>query len=403
MKTRNKLAILALIFSTALILTGFTTSRAGGLSPLATNELIAPRVIQGSVSSAPGGISLIDEQTQYPLGLGMDILEDPDGKLTIEEVSSPAFDTQFASNQVAVPNYGYTESVYWVRLTFDNQTMQTHEWLLEDGFANTHYVDLYIPLTDGNGFEVRQTGALRPVSWDIPYPTYFSEYTTQSHDLYLRFQSGSSMTIPLTLWTKDAFIVKSGHSLILHWLLFGGFLALLVYHLFLLYSVREIIYLYFVVMITAMLTMLLEYTGYLSVYIIPSLYSLKSYFIPVIVSVMYISIILFSDKFLELKTRIPELHWANLFMLAVWVGLLILTPFISYLEISRLMTPWQLITIGLTWVIGIAAWRKGAPPTRFFMFDGWAWQPAFFCYCWFAWRSSRAPFLVRICSNSDLL
>jgi PAS domain-containing protein len=349
-----------------------TTSGLAGYSPLEDKAADTPGRAQLESSPIAGAAVLIDGQSKYLLGLYLDILEDPTKALTIGEVSSAAYASKFIPSQVEVPNYGYTESAYWVRLRFDNQTKQTMEWLLEDGYANTQYADLYLPSTNGNGFEVRQTGSLRPVSTrDIPYPNiiFSLNIPPQSQPIfYLRFQSGASMTLPLTLWTKDAFIVNSAHSMMLHWLLFGGFLALLVYHLFLLFTVRELIYVYFAIMIASMLAMLLEYTGYLSVYILPSLYNLKPYYIPVIISVMYISIIIFSDAFLELNSRIPELHWANLFMVAVWAGILILTPFVSYLEIARLATPWMLVTIGLTWVIGIAAWKKGAPPTRFFMF-----------------------------------
>ena len=65
----------------------------------------------------------------------------------------PEFDSQFTPSQVEVPNYGFTDSVYWVRFRLDNQTQQVDEWMLEVGFANTHYVDLYTPLPDGEGFD----------------------------------------------------------------------------------------------------------------------------------------------------------------------------------------------------------------------------------------------------------
>ncbi len=49
-----------------------------------------------------------------------------------------------------MPNYGFTDSAYWVRLRLGNETRHTNQWLLEQGFANTHYVDLYTPLPEEN-------------------------------------------------------------------------------------------------------------------------------------------------------------------------------------------------------------------------------------------------------------
>jgi signal transduction histidine kinase len=371
MNIKNSQKILAVAIPIVLLLSGYTASRVFALPISAPKKVFYRTTAQGSLTETPQPLVLTDEQGKYPLGFHLEILEDPSGELTIEDVSSPAYDTQFTSNQVAVPNYGYTNSAYWVRFQLDNESSQTNEWLLELGFANLQYIDLYTPITGGGGFEVRQSGALRPVSSrDVAYPNIIFNLNLpigNEETYYLRIKSGSSMTIPLTLWTKNAFIVQSEQDLIVHWVIFGGFLALLVYHTFLLITLREASYLYFVTMLASMLVFLIDYSGYLFVYLLPGLYNLKYHFIPVYIAALYASIILFSDTFLELRTRLPKLHWVNMGLLAVWGVLVLLIPFLSYLNIARLMTPWQLISIGATWIIGIIAWNKGSHPVRFFM------------------------------------
>jgi len=94
---------------------------------------------------APEPLILTDDQGEYPLGLHLEILEDPGGELSIAEVSSPAFDSHFTPSQVEVPNYGFTDSAYWVRFNVQNKTSLINYWLLEQGFANMQYVDLYSP------------------------------------------------------------------------------------------------------------------------------------------------------------------------------------------------------------------------------------------------------------------
>ena len=49
---------------------------------------------------SPNSLILTDGQGEYPLGLHLDILEDPSGKLSIEEVASPEFDALFEASQV---------------------------------------------------------------------------------------------------------------------------------------------------------------------------------------------------------------------------------------------------------------------------------------------------------------
>jgi hypothetical protein len=45
---------------------------------------------------------LNDTKDEYPLGLYMEVLEDPSGKLGIEEVSSAAYQDRFIANDQAV-------------------------------------------------------------------------------------------------------------------------------------------------------------------------------------------------------------------------------------------------------------------------------------------------------------
>jgi hypothetical protein len=101
---------------------------------------------------------------------------------------------------MAVPNYGFTDSAYRVRLRLDNETRKVDEWLLELGFANMQYVDLYTPLPEGGGFAVKQTGALRPVSTrDVLYPRIILNLfvpTQSQQTTYLRFKNGASMALP---------------------------------------------------------------------------------------------------------------------------------------------------------------------------------------------------------------
>ncbi len=301
----------------------------------------------------------------------MELFEDPSGELSIEEVSSPEISSQFKPSQAAVPNYGYTDSVYWVRLFLDNQTSQVNEWTLEVDFSNTQYVDLYTPLPGGAGFDARRTGVLRPLSTrDLLYPRilFVLNLPPQEQQVYyVRFQSGASMTLGLTLWAKNAFWVVAGRDLMLHWLFFGGLFALLVYHLFLLYTLREASYLYFVLVLTGLLAVLTDLDGYLGAYIFPNIYQVKTIYLPLAVSFLYVSILLFSSEFLQLKTRFPKLYWINVACMVIWVVLVFLVPFTDYRVISTLMTPWQMITLGVSLFVGIAAWRSGFQPVRFFM------------------------------------
>jgi signal transduction histidine kinase len=371
MITKTKFRLLAFTLFAGLILSVGAICMLSGFGHLPPVKLLYTLALaQSSDPSPPESLTLTDEMVEYPLGLHLEILEDPSGELTIDEVSSSEFDSQFVPSQVDVPNFGFSNSAYWARIHLNNQTSRTDEWLLEVDFANMQYVDLYSPLPDSEEFTVKQTGALRPVSTrDVLYPKIVFRMTvpTQSQPTYyLRFQNGASMTLGLTLWTQDTFLARSQIDLLLYGLFFGALLALLAYHLFLLITVRDSSYLYFVILLASLLFTLLIYEGF-DIYLLPDQYLFELMYFPLSFSLLNVSIILFSDAFLELRTRLTKLHKGFIVFLAVWGGLMLLSPFISYHQNTKLMVPMALITLIVVLAAGIASWRQGFNPARFFM------------------------------------
>ncbi len=71
---------------------------------------------------------LTDAQTQYPLGLHLEYLEDPTGGLTIDQVTSKDYDTQFIPSATEVPVIGFAGSAYWVRVR--NEGHRQTDWRL---------------------------------------------------------------------------------------------------------------------------------------------------------------------------------------------------------------------------------------------------------------------------------
>ncbi|NJN82562.1 MAG: PAS domain-containing protein, partial [Caldilineaceae bacterium] len=335
---------------------------------------------QGDDRPTPGALTLADEQGKLPLGLYLEILEDPSGELTIEEVRSPAFDDQFTPSLAEVPNFGFSDSAYWVRFHLENANHERNEWLLEAGFPNMQFVDLYSPMPDG-GYAVKQTGSLRPPSSrEIYHPRLLFNLNVPAESqrtFYLRFKNGAAMALPLTLWKPDAFLVESQRDQVEQGIFFGALLTLLAYNLFLFVSLRERNYLYLAAILAGMVVFEAGYTSYLELYLFPPIYRLKQYYQSISFSIVFVSMVLFADAFLELKIRLPKLHTLAVVIVGVWGVLLLLVPFVSYRTAASLMLPWTLPTLAAILVAGGISWWRGFHPARFFMI---AWSGLVFAF-----------------------
>jgi signal transduction histidine kinase/PAS domain-containing protein len=371
MNIKIKFGILTLAASLILILTAYLAFNMPGVSQTAPLKLYTPALAQTSEPPAPPPLVLTDGQSEYPLGLHLELLEDPSGGLTIEDVTSPEFSSQFIPSRVEVPNYGFTDSAYWVRLRLDNQTRSTNEWLLEQGFANTHYIDLYTPLPGGTSYAVKQAGILRPTTPDdVHSPRVVLKLTVppqSQQTFYLRVKNGASMTLSLTLWKQAAFLNYSLLEQMWTGVFYGVLIGLLLYNLFLLFSLRELAYFYFVILLAAFIIEESSYDGYLRLYGIANLNLPIQYIQPLSFSLLIASMVLFSDAFLETKARFPKIHRVNLVILAVGGALMLLTPFTSYHLMAIPIISWAIFSLVAIFNAGLSAWINRYRPVRFFM------------------------------------
>jgi len=207
---------------------------------------------------------------QYPLGLHVDILEDTNGELTIDQVSSAAYQTQFKPSQAKVPNFGFSNSPYWVRFRVKDDSQQPKQWYLEMAHPSMQQMSFYRPRIEGTGFWRKQTGFTWPFqSREIAHQTFVFKLALRPKiepTFYLRFDSGGdSMTLPLTIWSFKAFFQKTQIEQLFAGFLFGTLLVMIGYNTFLFLFLRENSYLYYVLFVTSFFCHELLYRGFLSI------------------------------------------------------------------------------------------------------------------------------------------
>ncbi len=60
----------------------------------------------------------------YHIGFNMDILEDPTGQLTIDDVNSPPWSGKFKESTKIGHNFGFSQSAYWFKVVVENHSDQ---------------------------------------------------------------------------------------------------------------------------------------------------------------------------------------------------------------------------------------------------------------------------------------
>jgi signal transduction histidine kinase len=188
------------------------------------------------------------------LGKYIEILEDETGTLTINDITSAKQTDKFLPSEEEEPGFGFTSSVYWVKLTVNNPRDQLVNWYLEIGYPLLDYIDLYIP-DDVGGFITKRTGdRLSFNSREINHRNFVFNLTEEPNNVrtyYLRFQTSSSMNFPLQFWQRDTFFEKTSMTTALLGIFYGAVIIMIIYNIFLFIGFLDKSYVYNVLFITS--------------------------------------------------------------------------------------------------------------------------------------------------------
>ena len=88
-------------------------------------------------------VILTETSPKHSLGRHVEYLEDPTQHLTLDDVISAPYTTQFIPSREDLPNFGFTRSAYWIRYQLQNHTSEPVNYLLEIAPPFTDLITVY--------------------------------------------------------------------------------------------------------------------------------------------------------------------------------------------------------------------------------------------------------------------
>jgi len=331
--------------------------------------------IPGSAASAPAEpiLQLTPDIDRYFLGPYLAYLEDPQKKLTIDDVSSPQISVRFVKNAGKMLNLGLNSSAYWIRFTvdaFEDQTSQK-KWLLYFDWPNRiDFATLYIPKSPDAGWFTKEVGRILPTGPDsqpsTPAAFLPPESLIQPVTFYLRVESTEAKLMPMQILTDAAYqSVSRGRSL---WfgVYYGIILAMFLYNLILLVSLRELNRLYYLMYLIFMNLLFLESNGLLWEFLQIGIH-LGQVLVLVFISLTFFWGNLFAKSFLITGKHAPVF---DKLLSAAMILALVLAAMVPLVNLA-----WMTVAISLQSIVvppifllsALICWRRGFRPARFFL------------------------------------
>ncbi|MFO7606028.1 MAG: 7TM diverse intracellular signaling domain-containing protein [Desulfurivibrionaceae bacterium] len=280
------------------------------LAPLTIIIIYALFLLWGPNPVNAGQPLFIQENREsYPLGKHLEILEDPDGTLTFEEVSREPYASKFTANKEKSPNFGFTDSAYWVRFALRKQSPAAEKWLLEVDYPLFDHISIFLP-TGKEGYREKTAGDLLPFNEREIRNRHFvfqiPPVALNGRAIYLRFETESTMNIPLVLMSEKAFVQKDHDAQFGLGLYYGSILLMIIYSLLMWITIRDKNYLYYVFFITNFGLFQMAMNGSAYEYLWPGLVWWNNYSVPIFVALSALGVGMFTRSFLTTREYLPR-------------------------------------------------------------------------------------------------
>jgi len=314
-------------------------------------------------------INLDSNLSNLNLGKRVSYFEDKHASLTLTEIQALSKNGQFKPGKADILNLGNTKSAFWIRIEYTGNAEERNYLVLD--VPNIEHIDFYTN-TD-NGLLHRVAGAVVP---DAPGVTTTNNFifqlpkqskTAASNTIWLRVKTNNILIVPIKMATSENFAQGKSVKNSLEIIYIGILLTLFVFNLFLYFSLKDKTYLYYSIYVFSLAVYIVTYLrgyGYLLGYDARLILNLYPH---AFLSISVIASVLFSRKFLNLKSFSPAWIKAYNFLIICCIAMF-LTSVLGFKSISATLA--QLISLLCTiilWCSGVASFRNGHKPAKYYI------------------------------------
>ena len=322
---------------------------------------LLPALTMAEVMVAPPGGG------EFNLGPYVEVLEDPEGTFSIDQVASD-FSDRFQPAGQDNPSFGFSSSVFWLRFAIDTSRAPEREWYLVQRHPIVDHLSLFAPTPQG-GFLRKDMGDalpfdhrelnLREFVWPLDSGRNAKTY-------YLRVAGKGALSLELKLSSSNALLERTYFEQLVFGLFFGGLLVMLIYNLMLYLSVRDQAYLYYILFLAGYLLSFVNINGLGLQYLWPGYPVLNEHY-PLFAGVAMAALVQYSRLFLDTASRAPraERYLRRLVQVAiVLVPIVVLVPAPWKYHLSTML----ILAVVISLIsIGVSVWRGGYRVARLYV------------------------------------
>jgi len=274
----------------------------------------------------------------------------------------------FKKNTKSIPNFSAFRGAVWGSIYL--HAKDSDDWWMAFDDSNIENIELWLLDEYGQQLKAYQSGFIKPYgSRELESNLYYVELELEkgkSYQLLFRCQTDRQMKLQARIATLQH-ITEDSHKLdIVQGIYFGIILVMILYNLFVFFSVRDKAYLYYVLFVASMGLFIGNWNGYAAEFLWRDHYWINKYATSIALMAA-ITGTLFSLVFLRIKHNAPKLYWP-MHGYIVLAALVILVNISTDLFLETSAATKILIffnAVGLL-ALGVYLYKKGVTSAKFY-------------------------------------
>ena len=267
--------------------------------------------------------------------------------------------------------FGFNDAAYWFRFRVENKGTGELKRLLafEPTWLDRVDVQITTPTGKTQRFHGGDTEPYGSREFKHPRTVFELDLEPGVSTVTVRLETRDPFVVMMELWEERAFYASDRGYFEYIGFLYGVLIAMAIYNLFLFFSIRDRISLFYVLYIFVFMAMNFTYSGFSFPYLWPDSPEWGNWAHSILIYFFTLSGLVFATVFLDTKKRLPRIHrWIVGYMGAVGVFfvLTVFTGGYSHHVVTSIffVVPFSLIAF----ILGIVSWVRGNRTARFFIF-----------------------------------
>jgi len=326
-----------------------------------------------NLSHGINSIEMEQSQGRMPLGHHLEYILTSDFDLGINAIRSLP-DQEWTPSNAESLNLGFINKSIWIRFRIQQAFDNPPDLLLELAYPSPDWINVYFyhqdqqldehHTGDGYPFNVRPTQHA-----NFLFPVDFHGH--KHVDVYVKINTSGAKQVPLVLWTTVEFYkvdnaVSHGHGLF-----YGIMLVMIFYNLFLYITIRERVYLFYILYVFSALGFQSSLHGTNYQYLWPDSPIWNNISVPFFIGAAMGSVGLFTAEFLDLKKQAPL--FARIFRIFTVVSFAQMfgSLFLDYSFVIKFGVILVVLICPTAFLAGVLLAKQGSRNALFFSFS-WA-------------------------------